>query len=150
MPQSNVHFTTLKPHHAAIAPYLRQADLDEIALTTDLTPGQAVAMSIALSSRGFAAYLSNKLCAVFGISWNTKHAGTIWLVGTDGISRHPVTFYRESRRIFPKLTHGFDYLSNFVDARNELSLRWLHWLGFTIEGERYGLHLVHWHRKEQT
>jgi hypothetical protein len=56
--------------------------------------------------------------------------GAPWLLATPEIERHPVTFYRMSKRLFPRLASGYDRLVNWVDARNVLSLRWLAWLGF--------------------
>ena len=124
----SLKFVALKPEHAKITPHLRQADVDEINAMTDLPPGVAVAFSIAHSERGFAAEVDGELIAIFGIS-----NGLIWLVATDEINKYPITFYRLSKKIFPALRKGYDYLENYVDARNTLSLRWLKWLGFTIE-----------------
>ncbi len=133
----------LKPEHASIAHYLRQADIDEIHATTDLPVDMAVAYSIAGSDKGYTAILDNVPCAVFGIA-----QGIIWLVGTDEITKHPVTFYKLSRKIFPVLTNGYDFLYNHVDTHNILSLRWLLWLGFHVEQNINGLHFVWWRRKE--
>ena len=125
---ARIKFERLKPEHAAIAPYLRQADADEIMALSGLAPAVAVAYSIAHTQRGFAALLDGKPAAIFGISDDL-----IWLVGTDEITKHPITFFRETRRHFHELTRGYNYLHNCVDARNKLHLRWLKWLGFEIE-----------------
>lgn len=126
--KQTLKLVALKPEHAAIVPYLRRADVEEIDAMTGLSPAVAVAYSIAETERGYCALLDGKPCAVFGVA----HGGVIWLVGTDEIARHPVTFYRVSRRIFPVLSAGYSSLENYVDARNTLSLRWLQWLGFEI------------------
>lgn len=124
----NLQIVTLQPEHADIVPYLRKADLDEIHAMTGLSPAMAVAYSIAQTERGFAAILNGRTCAVFGVS-----QGVIWLVGSDEITKHPVTFYRVSRKIFPMLKKGYSKLVNYIDPRNYLSIRWLKWLGFRIE-----------------
>ena len=118
----------LKAEHASIAPYLRKQDRDEIEAFSGLNANEAVSISIATSLRGFCAYWNDTPCAVFGVS----PEGYIWLLGTDEITKHPVTFYRVSRKIFPVLAHGVNRLENYVDARNTLSLRWLRWMGFDI------------------
>ena len=128
-----ITFEPLKPEHSRIAAHLRQADIDEINTLNGLPPGVAVAYSIANSEKGAAVFIDGELCAVFGIS-----RGVIWLVGTDEISRHPVAFYRTSRRIFRKLNNGYSKLENFVDARNKPYLRWLQWLGFDISPPLHG------------
>lgn len=133
-----------RPEHAAIVPYLRQADLDEIHAMTETDPAAAVSWSIASSERGYTALLDGKPCAVFGV-----HDGVIWLVGTDEITRHPVTFYRYSRRIFQKLKQGYSRLYNFVHAGNTFSLRWLRWLGFSVEPPHNHFHYVHYDNKEE-
>lgn len=122
-----ITFEPLKPEHSRIAAHLRQADIDEINTLNGLPPGVAVAYSIANSEKGAAVFIDGELCAVFGIS-----RGVIWLVGTDEISRHPVAFFRTSRRIFRQLSNGYSKLENCVDARNIPYLRWLQWLGFDI------------------
>lgn len=123
-----VRLKTLAPEHAKIAPYLRQEDKDEIKALSGLMPETAVAFSIASSQTGYAAYYDGELSAVFGVSNDL-----IWLVGTDAITKHPITFFRTSKQIFYELTKGHNYLHNYVDARNKLHLRWLKWLGFIIE-----------------
>ena len=122
-----ITFEPLKPEHSRIAAHLRQADIDEINALNGLSPGGAVAYSIANSEKGAAVFIDGDLSAVFGIS-----RGVIWLVGTDEINKHPVAFYRTSRRIFRTLCNGYPKLENYVDARNIPYLRWLQWLGFDI------------------
>ena len=128
MDSGKVKFERLAPEHAKIAPYLRREDKDEIKALSGLSPEIGVAYSIASSQKGYAAYYDGTLTAIFGIS-----NGLIWLVGTDAITKHPITFFRTSRKIFHELTKGHNYLHNYVDARNKLHLRWLEWIGFTIE-----------------
>jgi hypothetical protein len=59
--------------------------------------------------------------------------GVVWLLATQEIERHPVRFYRESKRMFGNVTEKYETLINWVDQHNTLSLRWLQWLGFEIE-----------------
>jgi hypothetical protein len=125
----------LEPRHAAIVPYLRQADVDELRDGFGVSPAWGVAYSIAGSRPGFTALADGKPAVLFGVGPTLeKGAGVPWLVATPEIERHPVTFYRASRRIFPKLAERYERLVNWVDARNTLSLRWLAWLGFETEG----------------
>lgn len=122
-----ITFEPLKPEHSRIAAHLRQADIDEINALNGLSPDLAVVFSIADSEKGAAVFIDGDLSAVFGIS-----RGVIWLVGTDEINKHPVAFYRTSRRIFRKLSNGYPKLENYVEARKIPYLRWLQWLGFDI------------------
>ena len=139
----NLKIVPLRPEHATITPYLRQQDLDEIHEATDLSPELAVAYSIAHSERGFTALIDDFPCAVFGVA-----QGIIWLVGTDEITKHPVTFFRVSKNIFPQLSHGYHVLHNYVYEANTLSLRWLQWLGFHVDPPINHFHHVYFLDKE--
>ena len=54
-------------------------------------------------------------------------------MGTDEVAKHPVMFYRMSRRIVDAMRARYSQLENWVDARNGLSIRWLKWAGFYVE-----------------
>lgn len=144
---SNIQIVRLEPKHAVIAPYLRLADIEEHNAMSDISIDVALSYSIAHSEKGFAVELDGRLTAIFGVN-----SGVIWLVGTDEITRHPITFYRLSKKIFERLSDGYERLFNFVDERNTLSVRWLKWLGFTIEpAQRINngiFHFVHWERDD--
>ena len=139
----NLKIVPLRPEHAAITPHLRIQDIHEIHAMTDLSPALAVAYSIAHSERGYAALFDDIPCAVFGVA-----QGVIWLVGTDEITKHPVAFFRVSKKIFPKLSHGYTVLHNFVHEANTLSLRWLLWLGFHVDPPANHFHYVYFLNKE--
>ena len=136
-------FLPLRPEHAAIAPHLRQQDIDEIHAVCEWPVDAAIAYSIAHSEKGGAALIDGVPCAVFGVN-----NGIIWLVATDEIARHSVAFFRHSRKIFNKLKQGYSLLENYVHVNNSLSLRWLKWLGFTIETPHNGFHHVYFNNKE--
>ena len=138
-----VHFVPLKPEHSAIAPHLRLQDINEIQETCDCSVDAAVAYSIAHSEKGYAAFIDGNLCAVFGVN-----NGFIWLVGTEEINRHPVSFFSHSRKIFNILKKGYSFLENYVHVSNTLSIRWLNWLGFNVTPARNGFHHVYYINKE--
>ena len=143
----------LEPRHAAIAPYIRRADADEIWAAEGIPPAPAIAGTIAATDTGWAACLHGETVAIFGVvgAWikaDEKTEGSFperadchpplrcgfpWLLATDVIERHPVHFYRMSKIFIKWMRARFDYLENWVDARNFLSLRWLEWAGFKIE-----------------
>ena len=130
---NDIQLVELEAKHAAITPYLRRADVEEIQAFSGISPAVAVAFSIAQSRPGFCFLYRKKPAVIFGAAPIENNKGCIWLLGTDEIFNHPVTFYRESKKILPLLMQNYSYLENYVDARNLLSLRWLKWLGFTID-----------------
>lgn len=132
----NVQIVPLEPRHAGIVPRLREADVEEIRAMTGMEPKIPLAFSIANADPGWAAEADGRVEAVFGVGpVANAHCptGRPWLVGTDEVAKHPVMFYRLSRGIVDAMKARYDQLINWVDARNELSIRWLKWLGFHIE-----------------
>ena len=61
--------------------------------------------------------------------------GRIWLLGCEAMIEelgNNYLFLRESKRQLAKLQEQFPILFNLVDARNEVHVRWIQWLGFTF------------------
>jgi hypothetical protein len=123
----------LEPRHAAITPFLRRADAEEIWAGTGLDPALAVCFSICSSEPGWAAELRGEPIAVFGARRAGPGIGIPWLLTTDAIERYPVHFYRVSKGIIEEIKRRYGLLVNWVHADNKLSVRWLDWAGFEIE-----------------
>ena len=144
----------LEPRHAAIVPYLRQADVDEITAASGGSPKVAVAYSIVASRPGWAVELDGKPIVLFGASPALKKIegeytviGSPWLVGTDEIEKYPVHFFRVSKDLIGVMKARYSHLENWTDERNTLSLRWLEWAGFVIEpAAPYGPYGKRFHR----
>jgi hypothetical protein len=72
-------------------------------------------------------------CALLGIcpGYYAK-SGLIWLLGTQGIERNPITFLRHSKSALTELFEAgpYDFLYNYTYAKNQLHHKWLKWLGF--------------------
>ncbi len=57
-------------------------------------------------------------------------AGRVWLLGTDRVLSNPIAFCRLSKKWLLRLRPRYRMLFNVADARNDLTIRWLQWLGF--------------------
>jgi len=70
--------------------------------------------------------------------------GFIALSGTRLLEENRTAFLRGSRDVLAHLDTKFDTLCNVCDARNEVHIKWLKWLGFTFirRIETYGAHGV--------
>jgi len=75
-------------------------------------------------------------CAIFGV---TK-TGTLlnpryspWMLGATELHKHPRHLLSESKKIVYTVLNEFEELENWVYEGSESSVRWLTWLGFTIE-----------------
>ena len=165
-----IEIERLEPRHAAIVPYLRGEDVDELRDGLGVSAAWGVAYSIACSRPGFAVFRgaggeapgngvqgsatpAEAPAVIFGIGASLeKGLGVPWLLATEEVERHPVTFYRMSKSLFPLAVSGYERLVNWVDARNVLSLRWLVWLGFRMEPavpfgvKGLGFHRMDWER----
>ncbi|BCS53306.1 hypothetical protein GSbR_21680 [Geobacter sp. SVR] len=55
-----------------------------------------------------------------------------WFLSTGEVSAFSKTFLKGSREVILRFHEKYDVLSNTVDSRHEVAIRWLKWLGFTI------------------
>lgn len=87
-------------------------------------------------------HANNNVVAVFGIKRLTalSDVGVPWLISTNLVPKYRGVFMRYSKQIFDLVKRDYNYLCNYVDKRNIVAIRWLKWLGFTIqEPEPYGV-----------
>lgn len=118
-----------------LAPRLRAADVQEIKASHGLDPLSALLASCEVSDQCsvFVDVFGNP-CALFGTAPTPDlRSASVWLLGTDEISG-PTTardFLRLTRGELDRLHAGGRYrvLYNYVDERNEASIRWLKWAG---------------------
>jgi len=68
--------------------------------------------------------------ALAGTGRIDERTGMIWMVATPDLERHSMEFLRYSRRFIEEVGGEYDLLFNWVDARNEVHLKWLKWCGF--------------------
>lgn len=115
----------------ALAKLMRRADADEVMASSGVTPRAATVLSLQQSHSAFAGFVNGEMVALFGCR-RTDDGGCPWLLGTDAIERVSRTFLRESRSMVRQMRGYYGILSNRVDDRNEVSKRWLKWLGFEL------------------
>lgn len=121
-----------------IAANLRASDRDEIAASSGLEPLFCLRESVTLSSRAWIVLdrLKRPIVA-FGVA-PSIHAGigVAWLLGTNGMMGEAINLARHTQTYLDQMHADFPQLFNFVDARNDVSLRWLEWSGFRIVSSR--------------
>jgi hypothetical protein len=119
-----------------MAPNLRQVDRDEVMASSGDEP-----LSSLISSVHFSDYdmcwtgLSEgePVCMFGAVEMAQEGTGAIWMLGTDGLYRIQKTFLKEARKHVTIMHTRYRRLVNLVDARNEVTLRWLRWLGFNTD-----------------
>ena len=122
-----------------LAPILRQCDKDEIKAHSNISAEDALIASIKLSELPLVV-VDHKPVAIFGVVPNGD-VGFVWLMATPDLQKIGFPFLRECMRVVQLFNDRYLVLSNFVDARNKLHIRWLKWCGFKFinKHKRYGV-----------
>jgi hypothetical protein len=82
----------------------------------------------------YAGLIDDRIVGVWGIKAGTllSRSAMIWLLTTKLIEEHPLVFVRHSQIELKKLEEEFSIVWGYVWANYSLSVKWLHWLGFTF------------------
>lgn len=80
-------------------------------------------------------FLKDEPVIVFGVTNYSLLSlrGSVWLLGTDKMRLLKTSIGKKSKYFVGKMFDHFDYLENWVDKRNKLSIKWLKWIGFNID-----------------
>ena len=121
-------------HADILSPRLREADLQEIKASVGKDPLVILKNGIAWSDPCYTIIDKVNPLAIFGVvpDLHTASVGRIWFLGSDELFNHSYKFLRHSREWIDKLHQRYPTLWNYVDARNEVHIRWLKWCGFTF------------------
>jgi hypothetical protein len=121
-------------HVASIADRMRAADVAEVLASSGKSPHEALSFSLDGSSMAWTALVDGQPEVMFGAAdLNVLTGmGAPWLLGTEAVERHYRLFLRQSLSWREQLSGRYSVLRNFVDDRNEVSKRWLAWMGFTL------------------
>lgn len=114
---------------------LREADREEI-LASGRDPIEALKESYAASQpHVFTIFVDGEAAGIFGAAETDGCGhGVPWMLGTDRLKLIPRELVVEGRRWIEYLNAIFPFLSNYVDERNEVSIRWLKLMGFDFTG----------------
>lgn len=132
-----------------IAEHLRKSDRREIADAQPQDPYTVLMQSIKASGARVAVYrlpvkrvvlsadakMPWEPVAVFGMApWpGLPHKGIPWLLATERFNERGIHVLRFARRMLGALTTGYTAMENTVHAENKDAIRFLRWLGFTVE-----------------
>lgn len=121
-------------HIASIAERMRAADVDEVMAASGRTPHEALEISLRKSAIAWTALIDGRPEIMFGagdLNVLTLTAAP-WLLGTDAVAQNYRAFLRGSLDWRDQLLGRYAVLRNVVDDRNEISKRWLRWMGFEL------------------
>jgi hypothetical protein len=114
---------------------MRQRDRDEVWATLHATPEQALRLSVQNSPHAWAARDRDGTFALWGVAATSRTApvGIPWLLGADRlVGKYRRQFLAQSIEYIKTMLVLHPILTNYVDARNTESVRWLRWCGFTF------------------
>lgn len=121
---------------AHIAAHLREADRLELIASrgADVDFADTLARAVLLSSRAWVWATDDAPIGVLGVVPISllDRLGSPWFLATDEAFKRPRALVIEGRRYIAKMRTMYPNLSNYVDARNDRSVRWLRCLGFTL------------------
>ena len=75
---------------------------------------------------------------IFGVvQGTTREVGIIWMVATNALHVPSIArdFLRKCKAVVETLNVAWPVLTNVIDARNKLHLKWLQWCGFRMTKE---------------
>jgi len=117
-----------------IALNLRDADREELRASHGGDPVEVLISSWQHSTRSwFVLDRTGLPVAVFGVAPGyAPGVGIVWLMGTSGLEREAFALARQTVSYVEQMHEAYPVLWNYIDARNELALRWLGWAGFSL------------------
>jgi hypothetical protein len=115
-----------------ILPRLRARDYAEIAAYGE--PEEVIDRGLATSVAAWAAELDSEVALLWGLRSTNMldDRAYLWMLGTDAVERHAVTFARYSRAAITMMLQRYSLLYGEVSSDYEASVRWLRWLGAQI------------------
>ena len=113
---------------------LRKEDIEEIKAYANIKPKEALILGIRTSKIPLGVFnQKGEIVSLCGVRSINSYLGQVWLLASPKIQDNfSMTFLRHCRAVADVLTKDHKILFNYVDARNELHIKWLKWCGFTF------------------
>ena len=115
-----------------LAPRLRKEDVEEVFAINGCSPLQALLDGLKGSDECLTIMWDDRVVGMFGVAPLTKDLGAIWLLASDDLPKIRWKFLKETRPWVQYFLTKYPRLTNMVDARNEVHIKWIKWAGFTF------------------
>lgn len=117
-----------------VAAHLREADVIELLAAGFADPADEVRRGWVGSDWTRSVLVDGVPAIIYGVApTGVDECGSPWMLATDGIRAIQRAFLLGSRGEVGRMSEGYRFLVNQVHRGNALSIRWLRWLGFTID-----------------
>lgn len=114
---------------------LRERDVEELE-SVGTTPLDALSFGFHHSKPCYTLLnASGEVVGMMGVGQGALQGmGAIWMLGSTGIEKIPMTFLRNSKKLLDRMCEETDYIGfyNYVYSKNQLHIDWLKWLGFSF------------------
>ncbi len=130
---------------------VREPDRKEIWRSSAVSPEDALRRALRVSDMVWTGRYDGDLVCMFGVAPVSILTGTgsPWLLGTDLIEKHARPFLRANKGYIEEMLGRYPILMNYADTENVVAVRWLEWLGFTMNTPKpYGPFGFPFHRFE--
>lgn len=120
----------------SLSKYLRKDDVREIAALTGREPVKSLMDGVLNSDECKVATIDGEIMSMWGVARAKKSSvlgerlGIGWLLTSDLVDSHPLTFWRLSKAILDDMFERWDCITNFMDCRYLKAKRWGMRLGF--------------------
>lgn len=118
----------LNHHPFQVLPFLREEDVLE-ADAEDKFVDEALIDSIESSDVVYTIFLEGEPVGFFGFLGTEDEAALIWMVGTEDLTLHPLSFCKTSAEVIEDLLDVYPMLYNKVHEGNKLHIKWLERMG---------------------
>ena len=138
-------------HFKDLSEHMREVDVQEVFASSGAKPDEVCHASANMDAEAKAALANDKLVCLFGVVpvSAVPSIGVPWLLGTDLLNDIPHSLCRVTVKHLSEYMNRYDVLVNYVDARNKTTVKWLQWLGFSVElPESFGHLGLPFHRFE--
>lgn len=138
-------------HAIYVGERLRAAEVAELWALSRALPVAAAVESVRVSERAWCWLVDGQPAAIFGVAAQSiiGDTGMPWLLTTPVVDQHPMKFLRSCARGMREMRAAYPKLGAWVDARHTVCVKWLQWLGATVEpAQPFGALGLPFHRFE--
>ena len=133
-----VNLTFVKPTVElieSIADDMRQADADEVWASNHHTPLESLKEGWWLSDFSTVVMCDNEPLVMIGLVKRDMltGSGVVWMLGANRALKYKKQFFTQTKPVIDEMLTICPRLCNMVHSKNTVSIKWLEWLGFTID-----------------